>query len=119
MMVDDEQDITTIMRIGLRKFGFDIDVFNDPKTALTQYKSNYYDAIVLDIRMPGMTGFELARKIWAKDPDARICFCSAFEIYENEAKKIFVNFKTHCFIKKPIMPGDLAKHIEVHLLTPE
>ena len=117
LVVDDEHDITTIMSLGLRKFGFDVDVFNDPRTALLQFKPNYYKAIILDVRMPGMTGFELARQIWAKDPDARICFFSAFEVYEHEAQKTFVDFKTHCFIKKPIMPSELAKHIEAHLLA--
>lgn len=117
LVVDDEQDITIVMRLGLRKFGFDVDTFNDPMLALSQFKPNYYDAIILDIRMPGMSGFELARQIWAKDPDVRICFCSAFEIYENEAKKVFVGFKSHCFLKKPIMPSDLAKHIEAHILS--
>jgi DNA-binding response OmpR family regulator len=117
MLVDDEADITTILKIGLRRFGFDVDVFNDPRIALSQYKPNYYDAIVVDIRMPFITGFDLARKIWAKDPHARVCFCSAFEIYESEAKKVFVDFQTHCFIKKPIMPSELAKHLEAHFMA--
>ena len=117
MLVDDEPGITEIMRLGLRKFGFETDIFNEPRIALSQFKPNYYDAIILDIRMPGMTGFELAKQIWAKDANARICFCSAYEIYEHEAKRVFVNFKTHCFIKKPILPSALAKHVEAHLLT--
>jgi DNA-binding response OmpR family regulator len=104
------------MRLGLRKFGFTVDTFNDPMQALKQFKPNYYQSIILDIRMPGMSGFELARQIWAKDPSAKICFFSAFEVYENEADKVFVGLKTHCFIKKPIMPSDLAKHIEAHLM---
>lgn len=66
--------------------------------------------------MPGMMGFEVARKIWAQDSNARICFFSAFEIYENEAKKVFVDLKTHCLIKKPIATSELAKHIENHLI---
>lgn len=116
MIVDDEADITSILKLGLRKFGFDAEVFNDPNEALSHFKPNYYAVIILDIRMPGMMGFELARRIWAQDPNARICFCSSFEIYENEASKVFVNLKTHCFIKKPIMPNELAKHIENHLI---
>ena len=117
LVVDDEQDITTIVRLGLRKFGFDADVFNDPKLALSQFKPNYYKAIILDVRMPGISGFTLAKEIWAIDPDARICFLSSFEIYEHEAKFVFTNFKSHCFVKKPIAPAELAKHIQGHLVT--
>jgi YesN/AraC family two-component response regulator len=38
--------------------------------------------------MPGMTCFQLAKQIWALDPDAKIAFFSAFEIYEKEAKMV-------------------------------
>jgi DNA-binding response OmpR family regulator len=117
LLVDDEPDITTLLQSGLQVHGFSVEAFNDPKKALSQFKPNYYNAIVLDVRMPTMSGFDLAKKMWAKDPKARICFLSAFEIYENEAQKVFSNFKTHCFIRKPMTPNELAKHIEEHLLT--
>lgn len=115
LLVDDEVDITTTFKTGLERHGFEIDVFNDPEQALRQYKPNYYDAIILDVLIARMTGFDLARKIWAKDERARICFLSAFEIYEEEARKVFVDLKSYCFVKKPIMINDLAKHIERHL----
>lgn len=116
LVVDDEEDITTIMKLGLHKFGFSVDVFNRPQQALAQFKPNYYNAIVLDVRMPGMSGFDLAKEIWTRDEKARVCFLSAFEIYEQEARQVFQNFKSHCFIKKPITPSDLSRHIQVHLL---
>lgn len=114
LLVDDEEDITTLMKKGLEIHGFNVETFNDPKQALSQFKPKYYDAIVLDVRMNGMNGFELAKQIWAKDENARICFLSAFEIHKNEAKKVFTNFKTHCFIRKPVTPADLALHIQAH-----
>lgn len=117
LLVDDESDITTVLQIGLQKQNFDVDAFNDPQKALTEYKPNYYDAIVLDVKMQGITGFELAKELWVKDENAKICFLSAFEIHESEAKKVFTNFKNHCFIKKPILPSDLAKHIKEHMMT--
>jgi DNA-binding LytR/AlgR family response regulator len=59
-----------------------------------------YSRIVLPSRMPGINGFELARAIWRQDESAQICFLTAFEIYEQEAKAVFKDFKTHCFVKK-------------------
>jgi hypothetical protein len=41
---------------------------------------------------------------------------SAFEILENEARKVFSSFKTFCFIKKPISTNALAQHIESHFV---
>ena len=117
LFVDDERDITVLMKRGLAMHGYRADTFNNPVEALSNFKPNYYDAIILDIRMPQMSGFELAKQLWLKDPQARICFLSAFEIYAEEARKVFTSFKEHCFIRKPIIPADLIKHIEAHLVS--
>jgi two-component system response regulator ChvI len=93
-----------------------VDTFNEADKAIAYFKPRYYDLIILDVRMPGRSGFELAKLIWALDPQARICFMSAFEILENEARKVFSSFKTFCFIKKPISTNALAQHIESHFV---
>ena len=117
LLVDDEADITSTLRIGLERLGFEVDTFNNSTEALSQFKPAHYDDIILDVRMPGMTGFELARGIWQKDKQAKICFLSAFETYEDEARGLVPNIKSHCFITKPISVARLAEHIESHLLV--
>lgn len=117
MLIDDERDITRTLKTGLESQGFRVDVFNDPNAALENFKPDHYDRIITDVRMPSMNGFELARRIWAIDASADICFLSSFEIYEEEAKKVFSNLKDHCFVKKPIAPSQLARHIEEHAMT--
>lgn len=117
LLVDDEPDITAVLKTGLERLhGYSVDAFNDPDQALSQFKPTHYHAILLDIRMPNMTGFELARAMWERDPVARVCFMTAFEIYQQEAQKVFRDFKQHCFIKKPMSAKALAEHIEEHLL---
>ena len=116
LIVDDEPDITTVLKTGLQNYGYQVDTFNDPTKAISQFKANYYSLIILDVRMPNIDGFKLARLIWAKDDQAKICFLTAFEVYEAEARKVFRDFKTYCFIKKPIMPTALSRHIEAHLM---
>jgi response regulator RpfG family c-di-GMP phosphodiesterase len=117
LLIDDEPDIVYVMKRGLELHGFQIDAFNDPGKALEHFKPNYYHRIITDIRMPGMNGFELARKIWASDSNAQVCFSSCFEIQENEAKKVMPNLKTYCLIKKPVTPALVAKHIETHAVS--
>src|SRR5262245_52478459 len=102
------------MKRGLEKHDFVVDAFSDPKQALEQFSSGQYLQIIADIRMPKMNGFEFAREIWAKDPNANICFLTSFEIFEDEAKKIFSHLNSHCFITKPITAKDLAQHIRNH-----
>ena len=66
MLVDDEQDITLTFTNGLKQNGFEVDAFNDPEHALTNFKPGYYDLLLLDVRMPKIDGFELYRKLRKK-----------------------------------------------------
>jgi len=115
LMVDDEQDITTSVSRGLEQRGFKVTSFNSPVEALNHYKKESYDIILLDIRMPEMTGFELARSIWKIDGNAKVCFMTSFEIYEEEAARVFPSLRNPCFFRKPIGIDQFAKHINTQL----
>jgi CheY-like chemotaxis protein len=118
LLVDDELDITLVLKRGLGLHGFRVNAYSEPARALAEYKPNYYDCIILDIRMPGMNGFELARKIWQIQPNAQVCFLTAFEIYEAEANKVFKDLRTKCFLKKPLTASALAQHMQMHQASP-
>ena len=63
MAVDDEADITFTLKKELEQSGFSLDVFNDPIVALSNFKADYYDLILLDVHMPQMNGLELYQEI--------------------------------------------------------
>ena len=115
LLVDDDKDITITMKRGLESHDFVVTAFNDPAKAIAEYSPNQYDFHVLDIRMPGVSGFDLARQIWQQDPEAQVCFLSAFEIYEDEAAKVFKGLNSRCFVKKPITASALATHLQAHI----
>ena len=50
MAVDDEADITFTLKKELEQSGFSLDVFNDPIVALSNFKADYYDLILLDVQ---------------------------------------------------------------------
>ena len=108
LLIDDEPDIASVLKQGLKLKGFEVDAFTDPREALKQFKPNYYDLVVSDIKMPAMNGFQLCRKIKEKDANVRIYFLSAFDIYANEAKTMFPTLGSNSFIKKPIRYEELA-----------
>jgi len=109
LIVDDEPDITSIIKRGLGAAGYAVDAYNDPEEALANYKSGYYDMLIFDIRMPGMNGFQLYREIRKKDDKAKICFMTAFEVYRKEFEKTFPSYDVKCFLTKPVSIRDLQK----------
>ena len=111
LLVDDERDITTIIRKGLQQFGFQVDAFNNPLESLLSFKTNTYDVALLDIRMPQMNGFALCKKLKEMDSKMIVCFMTSFEIYETEFKKMFPSYDVKYFIRKPIKVSALAEQL--------
>ena len=115
LVVDDEPDITSSIKNGLQRKGFEVDTYNDTTDALSNFKPDTYDLLLIDIRMPKMNGFELYREVKKKSSDVRICFFTAFEVYYDEFRKMFPNLEVKCFIRKPITINDLVTHINTEL----
>jgi len=115
LLVDDEADIIFTMKDILEEEGFKVDTFNDPTIALESYRSNFYDLVILDIKMPKMDGFQLYSKLKEKDPQVKICFLTASEMfYEKFRKTRLVFTKTigeDYFIQKPINTEDLIRRL--------
>jgi two-component system catabolic regulation response regulator CreB/two-component system response regulator ChvI len=99
----------------LEQSGFLVDVFNDPKIALINFKPDYYDLILLDVKMPEMNGFELYQEIQKKDKNVKACFVTAYELYYESLKKEYPKLNVGCFISIPIDIDDLAKRIDKEL----
>jgi CheY-like chemotaxis protein len=115
LLVDNEIDITFALENALDSYGFEVDSFNDPITALKSYRSNFYDLVILDIKMPKMDGFELYTKIREQDPKVKICFLTASEMYYEKFRKAQSRFgriiEEECFIQKPIKNEDLIRKL--------
>jgi CheY-like chemotaxis protein len=120
LVVDDEVDITTAFKLGLEEVDFEVDVYNDPLLALSDYKPGIYDLLLLDIKMPKMNGFELCKKIKDIEDDEnnkpRICFITAYEGYGRQFNELFPTLEeVDCFLKKPISLPDLVKAVKSQL----
>jgi DNA-binding response OmpR family regulator len=112
LAVDDEPDLTLICSLALQYHGFKVDTFNDAQEALSNFKPDYYDLVILDIKMPNMDGFELYDKIKKKDEKVKICFLTASELYYEEfRKKEYSALDKNLFLKKPIDNDDLLKEV--------
>jgi CheY-like chemotaxis protein len=112
MVVDDEPDVTTVIKSGLESQGYVVDAFNSAEDALTNFKPGVYDMLITDIRMPVMNGFDLYHEIRKNDDKIKIALMTAFEIYENKFRKMFKNVDVKCFLKKPVSSSNLTRRNE-------
>jgi CheY-like chemotaxis protein len=115
LIVDDEEDIANFFKLALEHVGFVVDKYNDPLKSLSNFRAGIYDLLLLDIRMPQMSGFELYNKIRKIDDSAKVCFITAFEEYYDEFKRTFSDLhEEECFIRKPISMNDLIRTVKSH-----
>jgi two-component system response regulator ChvI len=119
LVVDDELDITSVIKKGLKNNGFEVDSYNDPVLALEKFRANVYDILIIDIKMPKMNGFELYKKIKELDNKVKVCFLTAIEYYNDEFRMAFPKLALKCFADKPISIDLLAKIIKQELEEPQ
>jgi DNA-binding response OmpR family regulator len=118
IMVDDEPDINLTIKKALEENGFfQVDTFNDADSALVTFKPEVYDLALLDIRMPGTSGFQLWRKLREMDKKLKICFLTATKSnYSGDLDSDVINdIGTDCFLAKPVNTIDLMNRLNVLL----
>src|ERR1700758_2408611 len=121
LIVDDDVDVTTTFKLAIEDSnnGNDkrIEVYtaNDPVVALSEFKPNYYDLLLVDINMPHMNGFQLCEKILDIDINVRICFMSSGEINRKALREIYPSLTVGCFIRKPMTIDYLLERIRSEL----
>ena len=119
LIIDDEADVTITFKAGIEDINNNndankrIEVYtsNDPVVALSEFKPNFYDLLLVDINMPHMNGFELCEKILAIDINVKVCFMSCVEINREALREIYPAVSLGCFIRKPVTIDYLVKRI--------
>jgi two-component SAPR family response regulator len=114
MIVDDEQDILQILRSGLKRYGHKVMIFSDPVLALKEFEVHHsdYRLVLTDIRMPSMSGIELALHVRRIDPDVRLMIMSAFELSTYELSHDLPYVKTEDLLRKPISLSRICRAID-------
>ena len=70
--------------------------------ALSEFRPDFYDLMLIDVYMPTMNGFELSQKILELDANIRVCFMSAAELNVQALREVHPTLSFGCFIKKPV-----------------
>jgi CheY-like chemotaxis protein len=118
LVVDDEIDICMVYQIILQDAGYECISYTDSVKALQEFRSNYYDLILLDIKMPVLNGFELCKKIREIDKTMHIIFITASEeYYEKFRSQHFSELGKINYIQKPIGNQELVQIVNTIIVA--
>jgi CheY-like chemotaxis protein/predicted transcriptional regulator len=120
VIIDDDESSLIMYRAFLEQCGtnttatssFNVKIFSQPDQALRYLVNNpnSYDLVVLDIRMPKMSGFRLFQGLKATNPNAKVIFLTSLDVGP-ELLEIFPDIKPSQFIRKPVDRDKLVKAI--------
>jgi two-component system sensor histidine kinase VicK len=119
-LVDDDYDHTVTFKVGLELAGFEVDAYNDSVIALSNFRADHYDLLLIDIKMPKINGFELYEKISKIDDKVKVWFITAYEIYSKASNEVSSKASKEemildRFIQKPIEINNLVKQVKSEL----
>ncbi|KPL78936.1 chemotaxis protein CheY [Ornatilinea apprima] len=111
LIAEDEADIRALIEFTLKFAGFDVVTAKNGLEALEAAQAELPDLILLDVRMPQMTGYEACEAI-KSDPDIRhipVVFLSA----KGQEKEILAGLEAGAteYLLKPFAPDELARRI--------
>jgi len=112
LVIDDEMQITRVLRAALSAQGYDVRTANEPEEALRLIQDWAPDLIITDLMMPGMTGVELSRTVRAKS-DVPILVLS---VRDQERTKIeALDAGADDYVTKPFSTQELLARVRAHL----
>ena len=106
LLVDDEKKFATMLAKRLALRGIDIDYVYTGEDAIIKAESEKYDVAILDVKMPGIGGIELERKLKKRDPCLKIIFLTG---HGSETDFKTGSAEASCYLAKPIQIDELIK----------
>ena len=106
LIVDDEESVRDSLYNWFVEDGYEVDCAENAKQALSILESKNFDIILADIKMPGMDGLEMHRRIKSIDKDSIVIIMTAFASVETAVQAL--KDGAYDYITKPFDPEDLS-----------
>jgi two-component system, OmpR family, alkaline phosphatase synthesis response regulator PhoP len=110
LIADDEPDVLLIVAERLRRNGHEVEYAPDGTQAIEKAEKIAYSLLILDIRMPGHTGYEVCEYVRKSEKNGKtpVLLMSAFP----EEKEKWGKSKADAFLAKPFETGQLVAVVE-------
>lgn len=112
LVIDDEPQITRVLRAALSAQGFDVRTANDPEEGLMTYRDWAPDLVITDLMMPGMSGVEVTRAIRVKGATPVL----VLSVRDHERAKVeALDAGADDYVTKPFGIQELLARVRAHL----
>ena len=113
LVVDDESSISELLSIALRYEGFEVATASDGSKALARWSDFRPDLILLDVMMPGLDGFEVAKRLAERRNEAPIIFLTARDTTEDKIRGLTIGGDD--YVTKPFSIEELVARVRAVL----
>ena len=110
LFVDDDKDIRRTLGNHLSGQGYEVEMAEDAERAVAIMGSQAFDIVITDVRMPGMDGFELLRRVRAESPESEVIVVTAFGDVDSAVRALREG--AFDYFTKPINVHDIAASLQ-------
>jgi len=110
LIIEDEQVVWSGCRLALMEQGYTVDIRMTGETGLDAALNGTYDLVLLDIKLPNMSGMEILQKIREKKPNVHVIVMTGFSTVENAVEAMKLG--AFDYLAKPFSDGELVLAIE-------
>lgn len=113
LVVDDEENITYLLRTALTHFGFEVDVAADGRSALAAVRADPPDLVLLDVMLPDVDGFEVCKRLRGDGIDTPVLFLTAKDGAEETVRGLTLGGDD--YVTKPFSLEEVVARIQALL----
>lgn len=117
LVVDDDPDISNLLRHILVLKGYAVDAYSDPELALSSFAAGKYSLVILDFKMSPINGFDLYDRFVKMDGGTKVLFLSADSAHYAEHKASHPATNARKYLHKPVRMNDFLKQVGELLLS--
>jgi len=132
LYVEDDESLAYITKYNLEKSGYQVTHCSDGQQAWETYTHTFFDLCILDVMLPGMSGFELAEHIRRVNPDVPILFLTVKSLLEDKItglklgaddymtkpfSYLELELKVKIFLRRPVLKKEGSTSIQIHSFT--
>jgi len=112
-IVDDDPSMREAITTLISSIGFSVDEFFSAEDFLKSGRPHVFDCLILDVRMPGLDGLELQRRLVAANISVPIVFITAH--YSEDQRRTAMEAGAVAFLRKPFTEQELLDAIDASL----